>query len=68
MHILILKLTPFLLCSFALWLSAITTKYSEEYRCGECSGFAGCPAANTGVLYPCPHYLAETHTAEFKEV
>lgn len=28
----------------------------EEYRCQICSKVGDCPAANTGVLYPCQHY------------
>lgn len=28
----------------------------EEYRCQNCSKAGECPAANTGVLYPCEHF------------
>ena len=30
-----------------------------EPRCGECAENSGCPAANTGVLYPCPYCVTD---------
>lgn len=33
--------------------------HPEEHRCGKCADRAECPAANTGVCYPCPHYQKE---------
>lgn len=38
---------------FLLWLRR------EEYRCHKCVDRYSCPAVNTGVCYPCPHYRKE---------
>lgn len=31
----------------------------EESRCRTCKELGSCPAAYTGVLYPCPYYKEE---------
>ena len=31
----------------------------EEDRCGRCEEKGECPAAHTGVAYPCPHFREE---------
>ena len=36
------------------WLKRVMRK--EERRCNKCIDRAKCPAANTGVCFPCPHY------------
>lgn len=42
---------------FRQWLALVF--HREEHRCMKCADRAECPAANTGVCYPCPHYQKE---------
>ena len=37
---------------------------SLEYRCGICADLDSCPAACTGVAFPCRHYKARPEVAE----
>lgn len=38
---------------------AILSGLSGETRCGTCGAERSCPAAYSGVLYPCPYYEKE---------
>lgn len=50
-----------LVIGFDCWSSGFERFYrcknrKVEYRCKDCSVMDICPAANTGVIYPCPHF------------
>lgn len=37
----------------------VLSREPKEHRCGSCREREACPAYNTEVLYPCPHYEEE---------
>lgn len=39
----------------------IKTNFPEEPRCKFCKAKTTCPAYDTGVIYPCPHFCEEEH-------
>ncbi len=41
-------------------------KPKDEYRCDDCISGSECPAANTGVIYPCPFFLDATRFCKTK--
>lgn len=54
----IINLIPILF--FAMVLLAVHYGQPEEYRYGECTENSGCPAANSGIIDPCPYFAATT--------
>lgn len=47
-------------CRLRTWCYIYRRKpQEEEQRCRNCGGRESCPACETGVLYPCPHYEEE---------
>lgn len=55
----IINMLPILLFAVMVRL-AVYYGQPEEHRCGECTENFGCPAANSGVIYPCPYFTTNT--------
>lgn len=44
------------LAFLVFWLLGFVQLEKGEHRCYKCEDAANCPAAYTGVAYPCAHY------------